>query len=61
MARKIAYDRYEKEFIPDPEIVELEEEFQDKLGTRVHIERKESGGQIKIDFSQQKIYAIYWI
>ncbi len=51
LARKIAYDRVrKKEFIPDPEIVELEEEFQDKLGTRVHIERKESGGQIKIDF-----------
>jgi len=39
-----------KEFMPDPEIVELEEEFQEKLGTRVHIDRKELGGQIKIDF-----------
>jgi len=28
----------------------LEEEFQEKLGTRVHIDRKELGGQIKIDF-----------
>lgn len=51
LARKIAYDRVrKKEFMPDPEIVELEEEFQDKLGTRVHIDRKELGGQIKIDF-----------
>ena len=51
LARKIAYDRVrKKEFIVDPEIVELEEEFQDKLGTRVHIDRKELGGQIKIDF-----------
>jgi len=51
LARKIAYDRVrKKEFIPDPEITELEEEFQDKLGTRVHIDRKELGGQIKIDF-----------
>ncbi|MFA6273534.1 MAG: ParB/RepB/Spo0J family partition protein [Candidatus Paceibacterota bacterium] len=51
LARKIAYDRVrKKEFMPDPEIIELEEEFQDKLGTRVHIERKELGGQIKIDF-----------
>lgn len=51
LARKIAYDRVrKKEFMPDPEIIELEEEFQDKLGTRVHIERKETGGQIKIDF-----------
>lgn len=51
LARKIAYDRVrKKEFMPDPEITELEEEFQEKLGTRVHIDRKESGGQIKIDF-----------
>jgi ParB family transcriptional regulator, chromosome partitioning protein len=51
LARKIAYDRVrKKEFMPDPEITELEEEFQDKLGTRVHIDRRELGGQIKIDF-----------
>lgn len=51
LARKIAYDRVrKKEFMPDPEITEIEEEFQEKLGTRVHIDRKELGGQIKIDF-----------
>ena len=51
MARKIAYDRVrKKEYMPDPEIVELEEEFQDKLGTRVHIDRRDLGGQIKIDY-----------
>ena len=51
LARKIAYDRVrKKEYMPDPEITELEEEFQEKLGTRVHIDRKELGGQIKIDF-----------
>lgn len=51
LARRIAYDRVrKKEFMPDPEIVELEEEFQNKLGTRVHIDRSELGGQIKIDF-----------
>lgn len=51
LARKIAYDRVrKKEFMPDPEITELEEEFQEKLGTRVHIDRTENGGQIKIDF-----------
>lgn len=60
MARKIAYDRVrKKEFMPDPEIVELEEEFQDKLGTRVHIDRKELGGQIRIDFfSNEDLRAI---
>ncbi len=51
LARKIAFDRVrKKEFMPDPEITELEGEFQEKLGTRVHIDRKELGGQIKIDF-----------
>ena len=60
LARKIAYDRVrKKEFMPDPEITELEEEFQEKLGTRVHIDRKESGGQIKIDyFSTEDLRAI---
>ena len=51
LARKIAYDRVrKKEFLPDPELVEFEEEFQEKLGTRVQIDRRELGGQIKIDF-----------
>jgi len=51
LARKIASDRVrKKEFMPDPEMRELEVEFQDKLGTRVHIDKKELGGQIKIDF-----------
>ncbi len=51
LARRTAYDRIrKKEFMPDPEIIELEEEFQDKLGTRVHIDQHELGGQIKIDF-----------
>src|SRR3989344_5561414 len=51
LARKIAFDRVrKKEFLPDPEINALEDEFQEKLGTRVHIDRKDLGGQIKIDF-----------
>ena len=60
LARKIAYDRVrKKEFMPDPEIIGLEEEFQEKLGTRVHIDRKELGGQIKIDyFSTEDLRAI---
>jgi len=51
LARRTAFDRVrKKEYMPDPEITELEEEFQDKLGTRVHIDRHELGGQIRIDF-----------
>jgi ParB family chromosome partitioning protein len=51
LARKIASDKIrKKDLVIDPEISELEEEFQEKLGTRVQIDRKELGGQIKIDF-----------
>ncbi len=51
IARKIAYDRArKKDLVLDPELTELEEKFAESLGTRVHIERKESGGKISIDF-----------
>ena len=51
IARKVAYDRVrKKELMPDPEIVELEEAFQERLGTRVQIDRNQNGGQIKIDY-----------
>jgi ParB family chromosome partitioning protein len=50
-ARKIAFDRVrKKEYLMDPEIAEMEEKLQESLGTRVHIERKENGGYITIDF-----------
>jgi hypothetical protein len=51
IARKIAYDKVrKKEYIQDPEISEIEGKLQETLGTRVHIERKENGGYITIDF-----------
>ena len=51
IARKIAFDRVrKKEYVRDPEISEIEERLQETLGTRVHIERKEQGGYITIDF-----------
>jgi len=50
-ARKIAFDKVrKKEYIQDPEIAEMEEKLQESLGTRVHIEKKENGGYITIDF-----------
>lgn len=50
-ARRIAYDKVrKKEYIVDPEIIEMEEKLQESLGTRVHIEKKENGGYITIDF-----------
>jgi ParB family chromosome partitioning protein len=50
-ARKIAFDRVrKKEYLMDPEIAEMEEKLQESLGNRVHIEKKENGGYITIDF-----------
>ena len=50
-ARKIAFDRVrKKEYLLDPEIAEMEEKLQESLGTRVHIEKKDNGGYITIDF-----------
>lgn len=50
-ARKIASDRIrKKEYIPDPEIAELEGKLTQSLGTRVQIEKQENGGKIRIDF-----------
>ena len=51
IARTIAQDRIrKKEHVPDPELVDLEEKFAESLGTRVHIERRENGGKLSIDF-----------
>lgn len=51
ISRKIAYDKVRKrEYVPDPDIAELEAKMQEALGTRVQIERKEVGGKILIDF-----------
>lgn len=50
-ARKIATDRIRKvERMPDPELTELEAKLAETFGTRVHIEQKEKGGKITIDF-----------
>lgn len=51
VARKIATERArKKDHAADPELVELEEKLTQSLGTRVHIERQENGGKIRIDF-----------
>lgn len=51
LARKVAVDRVrKKEFMPDPELLELEGKLNNALGTRVHIERKDNGGKVMIDF-----------
>ena len=51
IARKIAVDKVrKKDYGFDPEVAEIEKKFADSLGTRVHIERKEVGGKLTIDF-----------
>ncbi len=59
-ARKIAIDRVRKvERLPDPELTEIEEKLATTFGARVHIERREKGGKIMIDFfSNDDLHAI---
>lgn len=61
ISRRIATDKVrKKELLPDPEILELEERLQESLGTRVHIERKEQGGSVTIDFfTNDDLHTIY--
>lgn len=60
VARKIAQDRIrKKEFAVDPKIRDYEQRLSENLGTRVHIEAKEQGGKIMIDyFSLEDLEAI---
>lgn len=51
IARKIAKDKArKKEKDLNPEIIEFEHRLNEALGTRVHIETKEQGGKIVIDY-----------
>lgn len=60
ISRRIAVDKVRKKdraFSPD--IVEMEQEIAEQLGTRVHIEPKEVGGRIQIDyFSDEDLQTI---
>jgi ParB family chromosome partitioning protein len=51
IARRIAFERVRrKTTFMEPEIVELEQKVSEKLGTRVRVEKKETGGKVTIDF-----------
>lgn len=57
IARNIAVERARK--LIDHELIEIEDKFKEKLGTRVRIEKKEDGGTVKIDFfSKEDLRAI---
>lgn len=51
IARRVARDKVrKKKYKPDPEMIALEKQLSESLGTRVQIEQKEVGGKIVIDF-----------
>jgi ParB family chromosome partitioning protein len=51
LGRKVAQDKVRKaQYIKDPNILEIENTLGEKLGTRVHVEKREVGGVLKIDF-----------
>lgn len=50
-ARSVAKDKVrKKDFDHDPQIANYEEKLAESLGTRVHIERRDVGGKIVIDY-----------
>lgn len=55
IARRIAFDRVrKKEYLYPPEILAMERELTQALGTRVAIEPKENGGKLSIDFGNEE-------
>lgn len=54
ISRKIATERVrKKEWNIDPELIEIEKQFTDTLGTRVQILRTDFGGKLTIDYFSQ--------
>lgn len=50
IARRIAHDRIRKKGTFSPELVELEKELTEHLGTRVHLEPRPVGGKLVISY-----------
>lgn len=51
LGRKVAQDKVRKQqYVKDPNILEIENSLGEKLGTRVHVEKRDVGGVLKIDF-----------
>jgi ParB family transcriptional regulator, chromosome partitioning protein len=61
IARRIATDRVrKKEYLYSPEVLAMEKELTESLGTRVAIETKENGGKLSIDFmSEDDLRALF--
>lgn len=50
VARHVAKEKTRKKASIDPKLSRMEQELTETLGTRVHIEQKEKGGRLVIDF-----------
>lgn len=50
VARHVAKEKTRKKVHIDPKLSRMEQELTETLGTRVHIEQKEKGGRLVIDF-----------
>ena len=55
IARELPKKVRKQNLLPDPEIEEMQNRLQETLGTRVHIDKRDVGGKITIDFSRRKI------
>jgi ParB family chromosome partitioning protein len=54
IARRIALERVrKKQYLFSPEVIEMERELSQALGTRVAIEPKEHGGKLSIDYTSE--------
>jgi len=51
LARRVAFEKIRRKALyMNPEVIDTEEKLAESLGTRVHIEPKEKGGKIVIDY-----------
>lgn len=50
MARRIAIERVRHKALLSPDLLDLEKQLSERLGTRVRIEKKDTGGKLLIDF-----------
>lgn len=50
LARRVAVERVRHKALVSPDLLSLEKQLSEKLGTRVRIEKKDTGGKLLIDF-----------
>ncbi|MCE9541512.1 ParB/RepB/Spo0J family partition protein [Candidatus Kaiserbacteria bacterium] len=50
LARRIAVERVRHKALLSPDLLDLEKKLSERLGTRVRIEKKDTGGKLLIDF-----------